>query len=92
MQVTGFDSFWGRNVCLSCLKAVLLLHSQGWPPARSRQPSTYSFWLSPAFASEQGWRRSMEDAHITLINLGDKADKAMFGVFDGHGGRCPAPS
>ena len=29
----------------------------------------------------------MEDAHITSVNLGDKANTAMFGVFDGHGGR-----
>ncbi|KAK9804174.1 hypothetical protein WJX73_008581 [Symbiochloris irregularis] len=37
-------------------------------------------------ASMQGWRRSMEDAHITSVNLGDNANTAMFGVFDGHGG------
>lgn len=29
----------------------------------------------------------MEDAHIAVLNLGNKADTAMFGVFDGHGGR-----
>lgn len=29
----------------------------------------------------------MEDAHIISVNLGDKSDTAMFGVFDGHGGR-----
>lgn len=34
----------------------------------------------------QGWRKSMEDAHITSLDLGDKTDTAMFGVFDGHGG------
>lgn len=35
----------------------------------------------------QGWRRSMEDAHIATINLGNAPDAAIFGVFDGHGGR-----
>ena len=29
----------------------------------------------------------MEDAHIAVLDLGNKADMAMFGVFDGHGGR-----
>lgn len=29
----------------------------------------------------------MEDAHIAVLNLGNNADTAMFGVFDGHGGR-----
>lgn len=33
----------------------------------------------------QGWRRSMEDSHITNLNLGD--GNAFFGVFDGHGGQ-----
>lgn len=36
----------------------------------------------------QGWRRTMEDAHIAAVDLGDSPDAAMFGVFDGHGGRC----
>lgn len=31
----------------------------------------------------QGWRVSMEDAHIVEI----KDDEAMFAVFDGHGGK-----
>lgn len=29
----------------------------------------------------------MEDAHIATINLGNSPDAAIFGVFDGHGGR-----
>ena len=29
----------------------------------------------------------MEDAHIAVLDLGNKTDTAMFGVFDGHGGR-----
>lgn len=33
----------------------------------------------------QGWRRTMEDAHIASVNLGDQ-DISLFGVFDGHGG------
>ena len=32
----------------------------------------------------QGWRKSMEDSHITKTNLGD--GNMCFAVFDGHGG------
>jgi serine/threonine protein phosphatase PrpC len=38
----------------------------------------------------QGWRKTMEDAHVAQTNLelkGDITTKAkVFGVFDGHGG------
>lgn len=49
-------------------------------------------WLGPiAFgASEmQGWRSTMEDAHVAARLRGDKDDDndvCVFGVFDGHGG------
>ena len=33
----------------------------------------------------QGWRNSMEDAHVGKCDLGD--GNAFFGVFDGHGGK-----
>jgi protein phosphatase 1G len=33
----------------------------------------------------QGWRKSMEDASITELDIGD--GNSLFGVFDGHGGR-----
>ncbi|KAI8471037.1 MAG: phosphatase 2C-like domain-containing protein [Monoraphidium minutum] len=36
-------------------------------------------------AAMQGWRRTMEDAHIAQTGLGHGTG-AMFGVFDGHGG------
>ena len=32
----------------------------------------------------------MEDAHIATVELGGAAGAAMFGVFDGHGGRYVA--
>ena len=35
----------------------------------------------------QGWRKSMEDAHVATTDLGNTKGAAMFGVFDGHGGR-----
>mmetsp|Transcript_7281 Transcript_7281/g.15903 ORF Transcript_7281/g.15903 Transcript_7281/m.15903 type:complete len:370 (-) Transcript_7281:792-1901(-) len=34
----------------------------------------------------QGWRRTMEDAHLAEVTLGQDPKVAMFGVFDGHGG------
>lgn len=37
----------------------------------------------------QGWRKTMEDAHISSLNIA-KTDASVpvsiFGVFDGHGG------
>jgi protein phosphatase 1G len=35
----------------------------------------------------QGWRKRMEDAHITHLNLGPNKTTHVFGVFDGHGGK-----
>ena len=34
----------------------------------------------------QGWRNTMEDAHIAELDLGDGV--SFFGVYDGHGGKC----
>jgi protein phosphatase 1G len=34
----------------------------------------------------QGWRKRMEDAHITEMNLGNQGSVNIFGVLDGHGG------
>ena len=35
----------------------------------------------------QGWRKRMEDAHITEISQGKSSELDVFGVFDGHGGK-----
>ncbi len=35
----------------------------------------------------QGWRKRMEDAHISDIGLGPSGQTHLFGVFDGHGGK-----
>ncbi|KAK9843641.1 hypothetical protein WJX81_000782 [Elliptochloris bilobata] len=35
----------------------------------------------------QGWRTEMEDAHATVLQLDPEGTTAMFGVFDGHGGK-----
>jgi len=35
----------------------------------------------------QGWRKRMEDAHISDIGLGPSGQIHLFGVFDGHGGK-----
>lgn len=32
----------------------------------------------------QGWRKTMEDAHVCVKNLADGI--SLFGIFDGHGG------
>lgn len=33
----------------------------------------------------QGWRNTMEDSHITKVDL--TPEISVFGVFDGHGGK-----
>jgi len=47
--------------------------------------------LSWALVDMQGWRKSMEDAHVATTGIpytskGDGIDAKVFGVFDGHGG------
>lgn len=37
-------------------------------------------------AAMQGWRVDMEDAHLTRLDVDDK-HSAVFGVYDGHGGK-----
>lgn len=34
----------------------------------------------------QGWRRSMEDAHLAVPSIAGDDMASIFGVFDGHGG------
>lgn len=34
----------------------------------------------------QGWRKKMEDSHISDMALGPQNNIHVFGVFDGHGG------
>ncbi|EGR31365.1 protein phosphatase 2c, putative [Ichthyophthirius multifiliis] len=41
-------------------------------------------YLKYSYAEMQGWRNTMEDSHISNINIGE--DIALFGIFDGHGG------
>mmetsp|Transcript_14777 Transcript_14777/g.22907 ORF Transcript_14777/g.22907 Transcript_14777/m.22907 type:complete len:189 (-) Transcript_14777:414-980(-) len=58
-------------------------------PIKEKNPEHGSFSdLSWGACSMQGWRVSMEDAHIATevqLSNGDKAH--FFGVFDGHGGK-----
>ena len=35
----------------------------------------------------QGWRKRMEDSHISDMNVGPNNNVHVFGVFDGHGGK-----
>eukprot|EP00745_Piridium_sociabile_P040746 TRINITY_DN7906_c0_g2_i1.p1 TRINITY_DN7906_c0_g2~~TRINITY_DN7906_c0_g2_i1.p1 ORF type:complete len:451 (+),score=54.34 TRINITY_DN7906_c0_g2_i1:158-1510(+) len=38
-------------------------------------------------SSMQGWRQSMEDAHVACTDFGD-GEASVYGVFDGHGGHA----
>jgi len=37
-------------------------------------------------ASMHGWRETMEDAHIIILNMENHQDSGFFGIFDGHSG------
>jgi len=37
-------------------------------------------------ASMHGWRETMEDAHIIILNMESHPDSGFFGIFDGHSG------
>jgi len=43
--------------------------------------------LSYSVGSMQGWRLNMEDSHVANLKFMGNDKKALFGVFDGHGGR-----
>ncbi|KAK9808817.1 hypothetical protein WJX72_004207 [[Myrmecia] bisecta] len=47
---------------------------------------TYKYGVS----AMQGWRTEMEDAHSVALDLDDASGAALFGVFDGHGGKSVA--
>mmetsp|Transcript_29364 Transcript_29364/g.53886 ORF Transcript_29364/g.53886 Transcript_29364/m.53886 type:complete len:522 (-) Transcript_29364:1698-3263(-) len=44
------------------------------------------FGIKYGGSSMQGWRKSMEDAHIAQLCLNNDPEISIFGVFDGHGG------
>ncbi|GAA5850421.1 hypothetical protein JCM9279_001410 [Rhodotorula babjevae] len=49
--------------------------------------------LAWAVSEMQGWRLTMEDAHASVLSLGDETDgkkTSFFAVYDGHGGSTVA--
>lgn len=44
------------------------------------------FGISYGASEMQGWRKNMEDAHITISNFGGDNSASLFAIFDGHGG------
>ena len=61
-------------------------------PITEKNPETGQNEIcSWGLCSMQGWRTDMEDAHIAAtITLPSKKTGALFGVFDGHGGKLVA--
>eukprot|EP01015_Nassula_variabilis_P020497 TRINITY_DN3554_c0_g1_i8.p1 TRINITY_DN3554_c0_g1~~TRINITY_DN3554_c0_g1_i8.p1 ORF type:complete len:356 (+),score=38.03 TRINITY_DN3554_c0_g1_i8:64-1131(+) len=58
--------------------------------SQPKKDKTYSFGFNKnksiryICCGMQGWRKSMEDAHLAVADLNDKY--SLFAVFDGHGG------
>mmetsp|Transcript_15836 Transcript_15836/g.29010 ORF Transcript_15836/g.29010 Transcript_15836/m.29010 type:complete len:312 (-) Transcript_15836:9-944(-) len=55
------------------------------PDTEKKTSSGRNRKLKFAVTSMQGWRSSMEDAHLTNLSVDERT--ACFGVFDGHGGK-----
>lgn len=58
-------------------------------PRKEKQTETgVGLGFKYAVSGMQGWRKSMEDTHITSINqISTLPNTAIFGVYDGHGGK-----
>ena len=58
-------------------------------PVTDKNPETGSNNMCKwGVCSMQGWRVGMEDSHIAeSIELPNKTQGTLFGVFDGHGGK-----
>lgn len=77
---------WCTLADLACIDAPMGAYLS--EPVTEKETSSGSGnGLDWAASSMQGWRQSMEDSHITLTELPGFSDLALFGVFDGHGGR-----
>merc|ERR1712153_262164 len=60
------------------------------PITEKKTSKTSGNGLTATSSHMQGWRVSMEDAHIQMFGLGQHRDINLFGVFDGHGGSYAA--
>jgi len=58
-------------------------------PLTDKNPETgFNNMCKWGVCSMQGWRVGMEDSHIAeSIDLPNKTQGSLFGVFDGHGGK-----
>lgn len=56
-------------------------------PVTEKQTSTSkSDQYLVASCSMQGWRATMEDSHVYILNMPEDPETSYFAVFDGHGG------
>eukprot|EP00758_Cryptobia_borreli_P011991 Tbor_TRINITY_DN5708_c1_g2::TRINITY_DN5708_c1_g2_i3::g.19964::m.19964/K14803/PTC2_3; protein phosphatase PTC2/3 len=60
-------------------------------PQKEKHTSTFETKrLRVGCCGMQGWRKNMEDAHLSQLNLQGDPKSALFGVYDGHNGNCVA--
>jgi protein phosphatase 2C family protein 2/3 len=62
------------------------------PATEKKSESGEDDRLLYAVSEMQGWRITMEDAHVAVLTLedGTRENNAFFGVYDGHGGSTVA--
>eukprot|EP00828_Plagiopyla_frontata_P025855 TRINITY_DN3328_c0_g1_i2.p1 TRINITY_DN3328_c0_g1~~TRINITY_DN3328_c0_g1_i2.p1 ORF type:complete len:321 (-),score=56.27 TRINITY_DN3328_c0_g1_i2:82-1044(-) len=71
-----------NHFCPSSMGFYLTTPNKDKSTSKNKTPK-----LSYVASSMQGWRTSMEDAHIAVLNFNQDPDLHLFGVFDGHGGK-----
>lgn len=54
------------------------------PETEKRYDTGQNKRVAYAVGSMQGWRDSMEDAHVTVLRMGEDDENTFFAVFDGH--------
>mmetsp|Transcript_27529 Transcript_27529/g.62403 ORF Transcript_27529/g.62403 Transcript_27529/m.62403 type:complete len:299 (-) Transcript_27529:309-1205(-) len=105
LSASFFLGWWGCISCWATLAAIW--HSGFWADrprvahtevthAKGRSGDRPFFTVDWVAGEMQGWRRTMEDAYLALVNLPrasasrsrspGTSDAMLFAVFDGHGG------
>ncbi|WFD47250.1 protein-serine/threonine phosphatase [Malassezia furfur] len=68
------------------------MHAEGSLQERQRTGSANPWQITVGVATDCNtrWRRTMEDAHMSILDFDHVPGQALFGVFDGHAGKFAA--
>ncbi|EER08629.1 protein phosphatase 2c, putative [Perkinsus marinus ATCC 50983] len=57
------------------------------PETKKELEDGFDLRIAYGSAAMQGWRSTMEDAHVQQLGFNGKDDEGLFAIFDGHGGK-----